>query len=838
MPKGYKMRESKKSISLMLAAAFFLFQLWAILAPSTANAVVNNCSATRFTSSVCTAQDCIGGPISWNVSGSTCNGTVVTTAPGDITATITDSTVPTLGTSKFRCMLDGTFEPVSPVCETQTAGVCAAFGASGSQPANASNGCTTGTYGDTADTTANWGWQCVGPAGGATTPCTSAKATCSGAVTWTVSGATCNGTATSTASGSNSSSVTSTGPGSGSAQFACANGVLTVIGGATCTNAPVAGACKSHTGYYASQPASDNASGCTAGTYADSGDGTSQWGWKCNGLNGGANVTCNANKQRCSGAVTWTVSGSTCNATAPNTDSGSNASVTDSGAPTLGSATFACTNGTLGVTGTPTCTSEPVNGSCGSSKNGTFATEPSTNLCTEGTPSAVSANGLYWVWRCDGINGGLSRECTANNSNCTNWSWTGLAKRGAHYRTYTNTFAGNPADVYLTGAQCQTYGIYCTQATYGFSCSHDGTHLFNLSRSVVNELVTVVANYDSSQYMPSAVRSASFYKGAGHVQFVNTPAVEAMTIPNQQGSTCRGPGDDDDQAGPFLMLDNKVYFQTHDNTPALIGTSVTACPMPNNEGLCRAMNGPRGAEPTDGVACLAGTYTNLADTASEWRWRCTAINGAADETCSAAKCTPDGSAPGAFACCNADTDGNGFCGVQGGGGGGGGCFAAGTMIKLADGGTKPIDQIKKGDVVLSFDLKDVTGKLVPNKVAATVSFEDQKVIRINDRFTVTPSHKFPLADNSVIEAGDLKVGDTLVAEDGNVVTIEKIDVLADTQRVYNFEVENNHSYVVEGIRTNNMVLRPETIDSLRKVPGLLEKVKMCVNCDFGDVNAN
>ncbi|MFZ2975697.1 MAG: hypothetical protein WA055_03705 [Candidatus Moraniibacteriota bacterium] len=57
-----------------------------------------------------------------------------------------------------------------------------------------------------------------------------------------------------------------------------------------------------------------------------------------------------------------------------------------------------------------------INGKCGSSNGQTFLTIPTTNLCSTGTPSAVSGSGP-WTWSCYGTNGGGSTaSCSANKT--------------------------------------------------------------------------------------------------------------------------------------------------------------------------------------------------------------------------------------------------------------------------------------------------------------------------------------------------------------------------------------------------------------------------------------
>jgi len=52
------------------------------------------------------------------------------------------------------------------------------------------------------------------------------------------------------------------------------------------------------------------------------------------------------------------------------------------------------------------------NGVCGLSHGGKFVTAPESGLCTNGTPTTVTADG-QWKWSCEGINGGTTNQCLA-----------------------------------------------------------------------------------------------------------------------------------------------------------------------------------------------------------------------------------------------------------------------------------------------------------------------------------------------------------------------------------------------------------------------------------------
>lgn len=61
------------------------------------------------------------------------------------------------------------------------------------------------------------------------------------------------------------------------------------------------------------------------------------------------------------------------------------------------------------------------NGSCGTANSQTFATSPTTNLCSKGIASVVSVNGGSLNWTCNGVNGGADAQCGGNiivNGSC------------------------------------------------------------------------------------------------------------------------------------------------------------------------------------------------------------------------------------------------------------------------------------------------------------------------------------------------------------------------------------------------------------------------------------
>lgn len=128
------------------------------------------------------------------------------------------------------------------------------------------------------------------------------------------------------------------------------------------------------------------------------------------------------------------------------------------------------------------------------------------------------------------------------------------------------------------------------------------------------------------------------------------------------------------------------------------------------------------------------------------------------------------------------------------------CFVAGTSIAMAYNVFKPIESICIGDYVLSYNEKD--GTISRQKVIDTFSKQVYQTtgLTINGEYIETTyNHPFysPIY-NCWVQAGSLRVGDYVVDSNGNcqVVQATKTNNYASPITVYNFTVENNHTYFV------------------------------------------
>ena len=70
-----------------------------------------------------------------------------------------------------------------------------------------------------------------------------------------------------------------------------------------------------------------------------------------------------------------------------------------------------------------------------------------------------------------------------------------------------------------------------------------------------------------------------------------------------------------------------------------------------------------------------------------------------------------------------------------------------------------------------------------------------------EEIVTTVDHPFYVKNQGFIKAGELIVGDELLDVNGNVLLVENFDVelTDDSVKVYNFQVEDYHTYHVSGL---------------------------------------
>jgi len=160
----------------------------------------------------------------------------------------------------------------------------------------------------------------------------------------------------------------------------------------------------------------------------------------------------------------------------------------------------------------------------------------------------------------------------------------------------------------------------------------------------------------------------------------------------------------------------------------------------------------------------------------------------------------------------------------GGGGGGGGCLVYGTLVTMADGSFKPVEEIVIGDIVktVSIDGLDSSDEDAW-KVYTSTSFSStsatstvrgimddtwSEYYTINGSLNITFEHPVFVKrdiDYLFTRVVNLMLGDLILDEAGNWIEVTTIDKVTANVQTININVEDSDLYFANGLLVHNYV---------------------------------
>jgi PKD repeat protein len=120
------------------------------------------------------------------------------------------------------------------------------------------------------------------------------------------------------------------------------------------------------------------------------------------------------------------------------------------------------------------------------------------------------------------------------------------------------------------------------------------------------------------------------------------------------------------------------------------------------------------------------------------------------------------------------------------------CFTADTHVVMADGLRKRIADVRVGDMVVAYDF--ATGQRVGREVTRTFHSQAAGFLRING-LEVTTSHRFAVAPDQWVTAGQLEIGDRVLHGEGFTL-ITHIQQVDEPATVYTLTIEGAHNFLV------------------------------------------
>ena len=121
------------------------------------------------------------------------------------------------------------------------------------------------------------------------------------------------------------------------------------------------------------------------------------------------------------------------------------------------------------------------------------------------------------------------------------------------------------------------------------------------------------------------------------------------------------------------------------------------------------------------------------------------------------------------------------------------CLAAGTTVSMADGSYKDIEDIKVGDIV-----KSSNGKIITDEAVTKVVQREDPIITINGTLKAAPDEVVYLANGKTETANLIKVGDQLLGQNGQAVTVTTIAQSNELTKTYDLMLENGNTFFADG----------------------------------------
>ncbi|MFC4607792.1 polymorphic toxin-type HINT domain-containing protein [Streptomyces maoxianensis] len=165
-------------------------------------------------------------------------------------------------------------------------------------------------------------------------------------------------------------------------------------------------------------------------------------------------------------------------------------------------------------------------------------------------------------------------------------------------------------------------------------------------------------------------------------------------------------------------------------------------------------------------------------------------------------------------------------------------FLPSTPVLLADGSSKPIDEIELGDQIIATD--PTTGETVTREVVATIVTEDDKefvdlTIKGQDgepaALISTTTHPFWVeSEGAWIDAGDLESGMELRTVDGGAATVMAVRTFEQRQRTHDLTVQGIHTYYVLAKTTpvlvHNCSVSPHELERTEQLGGAADRQRV------------
>ncbi|MDR2407219.1 MAG: hypothetical protein LBE13_03790, partial [Bacteroidales bacterium] len=140
------------------------------------------------------------------------------------------------------------------------------------------------------------------------------------------------------------------------------------------------------------------------------------------------------------------------------------------------------------------------------------------------------------------------------------------------------------------------------------------------------------------------------------------------------------------------------------------------------------------------------------------------------------------------------------------------CFPAGTPVILADGTTKNIEDILPDDLVKTVDCQNPDSTIIDGRVVRVFQNDPQPLWHLNFgtfEIRATKEHPFYVKGKGWVIAEELQIGDVCRSVTDTEIILVAKELESEPVPVFNFEVQNTHTYFVGENGTENVLVHNE-----------------------------
>jgi len=131
------------------------------------------------------------------------------------------------------------------------------------------------------------------------------------------------------------------------------------------------------------------------------------------------------------------------------------------------------------------------------------------------------------------------------------------------------------------------------------------------------------------------------------------------------------------------------------------------------------------------------------------------------------------------------------------------CFIKGTKVLMEDGSSKNIEEINKGDYVVSFNLK--TGKLQKTKVLENIQRIDPSYLVINETLKPVP-HQLIYTNQGFKKAEEIRIGDLLWNANEKWIKVYSVSqIIKGPVETYDLVLENANTFYADSYLVHSVV---------------------------------